>query len=93
MLPEWPVLDNIFAYLLYQFGPVLLVLAAALWAAALYGYARRGGWQQVACLAAVLCYGYMETQILHITSDPAALLLCGAVFALPWGRWDAVPED
>ena len=93
MLPEWPVLDNIFVYLLYQFGPVLLVLAAALWAAALYGYARRGGWQQVACLVAVLCYGYMETQILHITSDPAALLLCGAVFALPWGCWDAAPED
>lgn len=88
MLTEWPVLDNIFIYLLYQFGPVLLGLTVVLLAAALYGHARLGRWQEVACLVTVLFYGYMETQVLHITSDPAALLLCGAIFALPPNRWD-----
>lgn len=90
MLMDWPTLDNLFVYLLYQFGPVLLVLAAVLLTVALYGYARRGRWQEVACLVAVLFYGYMETQVLHITSDPAALLLCGAIFAQPFDRWDCV---
>ena len=88
MLPEWPVLDNIFVYLLYQFGPVLLVLAVVLLTLALYGHARLGRWQEVACLLVVLFYGYMETQVLHITSDPAALLLCGVIFAQPLRRWD-----
>lgn len=88
MLMDWPVLDNIFAYLLYQFGPVMLALVVILLMAALYGHARCGRWQEVACLIAVLLYGYMETQVLHITSDPAALLLCGAIFALPRARWD-----
>ena len=88
MLMDWPVLDNIFVYLLYQFGPVMLALVVILLMAALYGHARCGRWQEVACLIAVLLYGYMETQVLHITSDPAALLLCGAIFALPCTRWD-----
>lgn len=88
MLMEWPVLDNIFAYLLYQFGPVLLVLAVVLLIVSFYGHARLGHWQEVACLIVVLLYGYMETQVLHITSDPAALLLCGAIFALPLNRWE-----
>lgn len=88
MLMDWPVLDNIFVYLLYQFGPVMLALVVILLMAALYGHARCGRWQEVACLIAVLLYGYMETQVLHITSDPAALLLCGAIFALPRTRWD-----
>lgn len=88
MLMDWPVLDNIFVYLLYQFGPVMLALVVILLMAALYGHARCGRWQEVACLIAVLLYGYMETQVLHITSDPAALLLCGAIFALPRARWD-----
>lgn len=91
MLYEWPSIDNIFVYLLYQFGPVLLLLAACLMMAALYVYARQGHWQEVACLVVILLYGYMETQVLHITSDPAALLLCGAIFALPPSRWNA-PE-
>lgn len=89
MLMDWPTLDNIFVYLLYQFGPVMMVLAALLLTLALYGYARHGRWQEVACLVAVLLYGYMETQVLHITSDPAALLLCGVIFAQPADRWCA----
>ena len=88
MLMDWPVLDNIFVYLLYQFGPVMLALVVILLMAALYGHARFGRWQEVACLMAVLLYGYMETQVLHITTDPAALLLCGAIFALPPARWE-----
>ena len=36
----------------------------------------------------MLLYGYMETQVLHVTSDPALLLLSGAVFALPFSRWN-----
>ena len=35
----------------------------------------------------MLAYGYMESQVTHLTSDPALLLLCGAVFALPRERW------
>lgn len=87
MLPDWPALDNIFVYLLYLVGPVMVVLACVLFMVALYGYARRGEWQAVACLVTVLAYGYMESQVIHLTSDPAVLLLCGAVFALPKERW------
>ena len=86
-------MDNIFVFLLYQFGPVLLLIAAVLMMVALYGYARRGSWQEVTCLVAVLLYGYMETQVLHITSDPAALLLCGAIFAVPISRWNNESES
>lgn len=88
MLPEWPVLDNTFVYLLYQFGPVLLGIAALLLTVALYQYARHGRWQEAACLVVILFYGYMETQVLHVTSDPALLLLTGAVFALPFHQWE-----
>ena len=87
MLPDWPALDNIFVYLLYLTGPVMVVLVCALMMAALYGYARRGQWQAVACLVTMLAYGYMESQVTHLTSDPAVLLLCGAVYALPTARW------
>ena len=45
-------------------------------------------WQEAACLVVMLLYGYMETQVLHVTSDPALLLLSGAVFALPFSRWN-----
>ena len=86
-LQEWPALDNIFVYLLYLTGPVMVVLVCALMMAALYGYARRGAWQAVACLVTMLAYGYMESQVTHLTSDPAVLLLCGAVFALPRDKW------
>lgn len=87
MLPDWPALDNIFVYLLYLTGPVMVVLVCALMMTALYGYARRGQWHAVACLLVMLAYGYMESQVTHLTSDPALLLLCGAVFALPRERW------
>ena len=62
-------------YLLYLTGPVMVVLVCALMMAALYGYARRGAWQTVACLVTMLAYGYMESQVIHLTSDPAVLLL------------------
>ena len=89
MLPDWPALDNIFVYLLYLTGPVMVVLVCALMMTALYGYARRTGsggpWP---AFWSYLAYGYMESQVTHLTSDPALLLLlCGAVFALPRGRW------
>lgn len=80
MLMDWPALDNIFVYLLYQFGPVLVVLAAVLMMVTLYRQVRAGRWQAAACLLVVLFYGYMETQVIHITSDPALLLLVPAVF-------------
>lgn len=90
LLTVWPApenIDNIFVYLLYQVGPVMLALVCILLMVALYGYARRGAWQAVACLITALAYGYMETQVIHLTSDPATLLLCGAVFALPKQKW------
>lgn len=65
----------------------MVVLVCALMMTALYGYARRGQWQAVACLLVMLAYGYMESQVTHLTSDPALLLLCGAVFVLPRERW------
>ena len=87
MLPDWPALDNIFVFLFYLVGPVMLALVCALMMAALYGYARRGQWHAVACLVAMVAYGYMESQVIHLTSDPAVLLLVGAIFALPTERW------
>ena len=87
MLPDWPALDNIFVFLFYLVGPVMLVLVCALMMAALYGYARRGQWHAVACLVTMVAYGYMESQVIHLTSDPAVLLLVGAIFALPTERW------
>ena len=36
MLMDWPAIDNIFVYFLYQFGPVLVVLAGILMACLLY---------------------------------------------------------
>ena len=80
MLMDWPAIDNIFVYFLCQFGPVLVVLVGILMAVTLYRLARHGRWQAAACLLVVLFYGYMETQVIHITSDPALLLLVPAVF-------------
>lgn len=87
MLPDWPALDNIFVFLFYLVGPVMLVLVCALMMATLYGYARRGQWHAVACLVTMVAYGYMESQVIHLTSDPAVLLLVGAIFALPTEHW------
>lgn len=86
-LMEWPVLDNTFVYVLYQFGPVAAVLLAIGVAWALWQLARCGRWPEVCCLAMVVCYAYMENQALHVTSNPAALLLCAAVYALPPHAW------
>lgn len=78
-LQEWPALDNIFVYLLYLTGPVMVVLVCALMMAALYGYARRGAWQTVACLVTMLAYGYMESQAHPPDQRPrrAAAVRCG----------------
>lgn len=87
MLPDWPALDCSFVYALYQFGPVVAVLLAALLIAALWGYARRGDRVLVFCLLAMLVYAFMESQSFHLTTNPAALLLAGAVFGQKPERW------
>ena len=53
MLMDWPAIDNIFVYFLYQFGPVLVVLAGILMAVTLYRLARHGRWQAAACLLGI----------------------------------------
>ena len=80
-LLDWPPLDNSFAYALYQFGPVLALLLAALYAAALYRCARAGQGAALCCLLALLVYAFAECQSFHLTTNPAALLLWGAVYA------------
>jgi len=80
ILPEWPVLDNIYLYALYALGPVMAALLAGLLAASLWKYARRGAVVPFLCLLAVLFYAVSENQVLHLTTNPAALLLCGAVY-------------
>lgn len=87
MLPAWPALDNSFVFTLYQFGPVVAVLLAVLTGFALWGFARRGGRVEVCCLLAMLVYAYMECQSFHLTTNPAALLLAGAVFAQAPRQW------
>ena len=69
-----------FVYLLYLTGPVMVVLVCALMMTALYGYARRGQWQAVACLLVMLAYGYMESQVTHLTATP--LCCCSAARCL-----------
>lgn len=87
-LLEWPPLDNSFVYALYQFGPVMAVILAVLLTAALWGLARTRRLPELCCLTVMLLYAFMECQSFHLTTDPAALLLCGAVFALPPERWE-----
>ena len=96
VLDAWPPLDNSFAFALYQFGPVVLAILLALLAAALWGLAKTRRYPEFLCLAVMLVYAYMECQSFHLTTDPAALLLCGAVYALPPDRWpalDAAPPE
>jgi len=38
----------------------------------------------------MLAYAYMEVQPFHLTTNPTALLLCGAVFAQTSARWQKI---
>ena len=67
----------------------LLVCAIATYA--LYRYARMGNWAALSCLLVLVAYGFMENQVLHLTSAPADLLLTGIIFALPYSRWNCEP--
>lgn len=59
-------------------------------AAALWGHAKQGRRVEVCCLFAMLAYAYMEVQPFHLTTNPTALLLCGAVFAQTSARWQKI---
>ena len=87
---NWPTVDNSFAFALFQFGPVVAVLLGILFAAALWGHAKQGRRVEVCCLFAMLAYAYMEVQPFHLTTNPTALLLCGAVFAQASARWQKI---
>lgn len=90
VLPEWPAIDNSFVFSLYQFGPVVTVLLVLGILAALWGFARRGGRVEVCCLLIMLVYAYTECQSFHLTTNPAALLLAGVVFAQAPRQWGGV---
>ena len=87
---NWPTVDNSFAFALFQFGPVVAALLGILFAAALWGHAKQGRRVEVCCLFAMLAYAYMEVQPFHLTTNPTALLLCGAVFAQTSARWQKI---
>lgn len=87
---NWPTVDNSFAFALFQFGPVVAALLGILFAAALLGHAKQGRRVEVCCLFAMLAYAYMEVQPFHLTTNPTALLLCGAVFAQTSARWQKI---
>lgn len=94
VLNDWPPLDNSFAFSLYQFGPVVALLLALLLMAALWGMARQNRRVELFCLLTMLVYAFMEMQSFHLTTNPAALLLCGAVYCLPPDRWPGLePAD
>ena len=65
-------------------------LSYILFAAALWGHAKQGRRVEVCCLFAMLAYAYMEVQPFHLTTNPTALLLCGAVFAQTSARWQKI---
>ena len=87
---NWPTVDNSFAFALFQFGPVAAAPLGILFAAALWGHAKQGRRVEVCCLFAMLAYAYMEVQPFHLTTNPTALLLCGAVFAQTSARWQKI---
>ncbi|MEE0802040.1 MAG: hypothetical protein U0L91_12350 [Gemmiger sp.] len=87
---DWPTVDNSFAFALFQFGPVVAALLLVLMAAALWGLARSGRRVEVCCLLILLLYAYMECQPFHLTTNPTALLLCGAFFAQRPEQWPRV---
>lgn len=93
VLADFPTLDNSYVSAVYQFGPVAAALLCLLIGAALFGYARRRQAVCVCCLVAGLAYAFMEVQIFHLTSDPAALLLAGAVYLLPLKAWPEAGPD
>lgn len=93
VLLDWPPLDNSFAFALYQFGPVLTLLMALLLMAALWGLARTHRRAELCCLLAMLLYAFAECQSFHLTTNPTALLLAGAVYALPPARWARSPDE
>ena len=76
--------------LLRELGPVVAALLGILFAAALLGHAKQGRRVEVCCLFAMLAYAYMEVQPFHLTTNPTALLLCGAVFAQTSARWQKI---
>lgn len=92
VLLDWPPLDNSFVFSLYQFGPVMAVILAVLFAVALWGLARTRRIPELLCLTVMLVYAFMECQSFHLTTNPTALLFCGAVFALPPSRWPGLEE-
>lgn len=80
VLPEWPPLDNSFVFAAYQFGPVVALLLAVLLTATLWHTARQNRRAETCCLLVMLVYAFMEMQSFHLTTNPAALLLCGAMY-------------
>ena len=88
---EFPYIDNLYVYLFYSVGPVMFLLVCAIATYALYRYARMGNWAALSCLLVLVAYGFMENQVLHLTSAPADLLLTGIIFALPYSRWNCEP--
>ncbi|MGN0975451.1 MAG: hypothetical protein ACI4OL_05560 [Gemmiger sp.] len=89
-LLDWPPLDNAYVYTVYQFGPVVAVLLGLALCWAVFRLLRVGRTGEAICLIVSLLYAFMEMQVYHFTTNPTALLLCGAVYALPAARWPAV---
>ena len=90
---DFPYIDNLYVFLFYSVGPVMFLLVCALATYALYRYARMGNWVALSCLLVLVAYGFMENQVLHLTSAPADLLLTGVIFALPYDRWNHDPDN
>lgn len=86
-------LDNVYAYMLYALGPVMLFLSCCLVMYAIYQYARMGQWVITCCFIAMVAYSFAENQVLRLQVAPLNLLLVGAVFALPTKRWLPDTQD
>ena len=86
-------LDNVYAYMLYALGPVMLFLSCCLVMYAIYQYARMGQWVITCCFIAMVAYSFAENQVLRLQVAPLNLLLAGAVFALPAKRWLPDTQD
>lgn len=86
-------LDNVYAYMLYALGPVMLFLSCCLVMYAIYRYARMGQWVVTCCFIAMVAYSFAENQVLRLQVAPLNLLLVGVVFALPAERWLPDTQD